>query len=199
MRKYKHFLSLYDQLAEKVPCISLPPPPIKQSQFITGKKRERGNRRMEKAHKKNTSDGTRTRNPRLRRPMPYPLGYGGYMSCSVYNNNNKNHCLLQVALAMQMLKEEGQKDFSTVQPDTLCWVPLKYSISFSLLQTRRFTRQFVIHCYIIVTILQEWRIGTGKHTSIIRSGGGSKSSKKLLNAPIYNSIQYPPYNVPLNQ
>ena len=25
----------------------------------------------------NTSDGTRTRNPRLRRPMPYPLGHGG--------------------------------------------------------------------------------------------------------------------------
>ena len=24
-----------------------------------------------------TSDGTRTRNPRLRRPMPYPLGHGG--------------------------------------------------------------------------------------------------------------------------
>ena len=27
--------------------------------------------------KGNTSDGTRTRNPRLRRPMPYPLGHGG--------------------------------------------------------------------------------------------------------------------------
>lgn len=26
---------------------------------------------------KTTSDGTRTRNPRLRRPMPYPLGHGG--------------------------------------------------------------------------------------------------------------------------
>ncbi len=24
-----------------------------------------------------TSGGTRTRNPRLRRPMPYPLGHGG--------------------------------------------------------------------------------------------------------------------------
>ena len=31
----------------------------------------------ERRRKKNTSDGTRTRNPRLRRPMPYPLGYGG--------------------------------------------------------------------------------------------------------------------------
>ena len=29
----------------------------------------------------NTSDGTRTRNPRLRRPMPYPLGHGGYAYC----------------------------------------------------------------------------------------------------------------------
>ena len=31
----------------------------------------------------NTSDGTRTRNPRLRRPMPYPLGHGG----NVYYKN----------------------------------------------------------------------------------------------------------------
>ena len=29
-----------------------------------------------------TSDGTRTRNPRLRRPMPYPLGHRGYQNCN---------------------------------------------------------------------------------------------------------------------
>ena len=28
---------------------------------------------------KSTSDGTRTHNPRLRRPVPYPLGHGGCM------------------------------------------------------------------------------------------------------------------------
>ena len=32
-----------------------------------------------------TSDGTRTRNPRLRRPVPYPLGHGGvYISALKY-------------------------------------------------------------------------------------------------------------------
>ena len=36
-----------------------------------------------KGRKKNTSDGTRTRNPRLRRPMPYPLGYGGLREVEV--------------------------------------------------------------------------------------------------------------------
>lgn len=30
-----------------------------------------------KKKRKTTSDGTRTRNPRLRRPVPYPLGHGG--------------------------------------------------------------------------------------------------------------------------
>ena len=35
------------------------------------------NKLIEKNTKKYTSDGIRTRNPRLRRPMPYPLGYGG--------------------------------------------------------------------------------------------------------------------------
>lgn len=34
-------------------------------------------KKMKSVIAKNTSDGTRTRNPRLRRPMPYPLGYGG--------------------------------------------------------------------------------------------------------------------------
>ena len=39
-----------------------------------------------------TSDGTRTHNPRLRRPMPYPLGYRGlqcifFCSNYVYTNN----------------------------------------------------------------------------------------------------------------
>lgn len=29
-RKYKHFLWLYDKLAELFPCISLPPLPVKQ-------------------------------------------------------------------------------------------------------------------------------------------------------------------------
>lgn len=40
----------------------------------------RGEKKAKKrtGEKKNTSDGTRTRNPRLRRPMPYPLGYGGF-------------------------------------------------------------------------------------------------------------------------
>ena len=42
--------------------------------------------------KTRTSDGIRTRNPRLRRPVPYPLGHGGCrtirfgarMNCSMY-------------------------------------------------------------------------------------------------------------------
>ena len=52
--------------------------------MVEKKKREKANWRRKKkkgnwrrGKKKNTSDGTRTRNPRLRRPMPYPLGYGG--------------------------------------------------------------------------------------------------------------------------
>ena len=31
-----------------------------------------------------TFGGTRTRNPRLRRPMPYPLGHEGYVRMSSY-------------------------------------------------------------------------------------------------------------------
>ena len=77
-RKYKHFLWLYDQMAEKFPCISLPPLPIKHAVVATGKSvGTKKKRKKKKGEKKNTSDGTRTRNPRLRRPMPYPLGYGG--------------------------------------------------------------------------------------------------------------------------
>lgn len=42
---------------------------------------------------------------------------------------------------------------------------------------------------------QEWKIG--KHHSGIKAGG--KNSRKLFSAPIYHIVQYPPYNVPLNQ
>ena len=37
---------------------------------------------------KHTSDGTRTRNPRLRRPMPYPLGHGG-LKCYLLRNRGR--------------------------------------------------------------------------------------------------------------
>ena len=40
----------------------------------------------------NTSDGTRTHNPRLRRPMPYPLGYRGMFRFDVHQ---KKSILLQ--------------------------------------------------------------------------------------------------------
>lgn len=42
-----------------------------------GKNKQEEVKKDAEKKKKNTSDGTRTRNPRLRRPMPYPLGYGG--------------------------------------------------------------------------------------------------------------------------
>lgn len=46
---------------------------FKMGEICRGKKKSK----KRTGEKKNTSDGTRTRNPRLRRPMPYPLGYGG--------------------------------------------------------------------------------------------------------------------------
>ena len=40
---------------------------------------------------KRTPGGTRTRNPRLRRPMPYPLGHGGWPVFAVLGSYYNNH------------------------------------------------------------------------------------------------------------
>ena len=37
-----------------------------------------------------TSDGTRTHNPRLRRPMPYPLGHSGLTNRVYVNLSNES-------------------------------------------------------------------------------------------------------------
>jgi sorting nexin-9/18/33 len=56
----------------------------------------------------------------------------------------------------------------------------------------------ILHIFLIATTDKEWRIGTGKHTSIMKSST-HKGSKKFFAAPIYRTIHYPPYNVPINQ
>ena len=59
-RKYKHFLWLYDQMAEKFPCISLPPLPIKHAVVATGKsvgtKKKRKKKRGKKKHLRRDSN-----------------------------------------------------------------------------------------------------------------------------------------------
>ena len=53
-RKYKHFLWLYDQMAEKFPCISLPPLPIKHAVVATGKSVGTKKKKKKKKGKKKT-------------------------------------------------------------------------------------------------------------------------------------------------
>ncbi len=43
-------------------------------------------------------------------------------------------------------------------------------------------------------LIQDWKIG--RHSSIMKH---PKSAKKFFGAPVYNVVQYPAYNVPLNQ
>ena len=47
----------------------------------------------------------------------------------------------------------------------------------------------------VIPLFQEWKIG--RHAS--HGNKFSKVSKKLFQAPIYTTVKYPPYNVPLNQ
>ena len=44
---------------------------------------------------KRTPRGTRTRNPRLRRPMPYPLSHEGYLFHFLSSDNNLSDDCLQ--------------------------------------------------------------------------------------------------------
>ena len=52
-------------------------------------------------HKTTTSGGTRTHNPRLRRPVPYPLGHRGLPEMQhtllVFTQNRKNATFLYIA------------------------------------------------------------------------------------------------------
>ena len=75
---FKKLFCIYCQLKYVEKCVK-----EEKSNKCRGKK---------KNEKKNTSDGTRTRNPRLRRPMPYPLGYGGLLKVqAVYSGFIHNH------------------------------------------------------------------------------------------------------------
>ncbi|XP_003384967.1 PREDICTED: uncharacterized protein LOC100640359 [Amphimedon queenslandica] len=121
-RKYKHFLWLYDQLAEKIPCVSLPPLPIKHGMppDIDDDFKESRRRGLER-----------------------------------FLNRVAKHPILGSTKILQV--------------------------------------------FLMATDEKEWRIGgTGKHTSFIKTSGG-KNKKNFFSAPIYHSVHYPPYNVPISQ